>query len=95
MTLKYGSRGDDVKNLQKQLSGLGYNLAADGIFGQKTLAAVKDYQKKNKLAVDGIVGTKTSAALSGSGASSTKRRPAARRPRRPRRRNRPGNPPSR
>lgn len=72
MTLKYGSRGDDVKNLQKQLSGLGYNLAADGIFGQKTLAAVKDYQKKNKLAVDGIVGTKTSAALSGSGASSTK-----------------------
>ena len=42
MTLKYGSRGDDVKNLQKQLSGLGYNLAADGIFGQKTLAAVKE-----------------------------------------------------
>ena len=39
------------------------NLTVDGIFGDKTLKAVKDFQKKYKLAVDGIVGTKTRAKI--------------------------------
>lgn len=52
--------------LQKLLNGTGkYNLAEDGIFGNNTLAAVKDYQEKNGLAVDGIVGTNTWGALTG------------------------------
>ena len=55
-TLKLGSKGDDVKNLQKLLNNNGYNLVVDGLFGRGTLAAVKDYQVKNSLNADGVVG---------------------------------------
>ena len=53
-TIKLGSRGEDVKTLQKKL-----NLAVDGIFGPLTQEAVKEFQKNNGLTVDGIVGTNT------------------------------------
>lgn len=53
--LKFGSTGKAVKNLQKALGG----LDVDGIFGKKTEAKVKTFQKKNKLTVDGIVGKNT------------------------------------
>ena len=66
-TLKNGARGDDVKNLQtllnKKLGTAITPLVADGIFGAKTLEAVKWYQTVNKLAVDGIVGKNTWTAL--------------------------------
>lgn len=54
-TLKQGSRGEDVKFLQRWLG----IKPVDGIFGPKTLAAVKNRQKNKKLTADGIVGTKT------------------------------------
>lgn len=57
--VSYGSKGDDVKDLQKLLNSKGYSLSEDGIFGKKTQAAVKDYQSKNNLQVDGIAGEKT------------------------------------
>lgn len=57
-TIKKGSKGEDVKTLQKKL-----NLIADGIFGPLTEEAVKEFQKKNNLTADGIVGPKTWAAL--------------------------------
>lgn len=62
-TIKNGSKGEDVKTLQKELNKLGYGLTADGIFGAKTETAVRYFQQKKGLAVDGIVGTKTWAAL--------------------------------
>lgn len=58
-TIKYGSSGSAVKELQKKLNENGYNLAVDGRFGSATRSAVKDYQKKQGLAVDGIVGKNT------------------------------------
>ena len=57
-TLRYGSKGDEVKTLQKNL-----NLVADGIFGKLTEEAVRDFQKNQGLTVDGIVGAKTWTAL--------------------------------
>lgn len=36
-----------------------YGLEVDGVFGKKTEAAVKDFQKNNDLSTDGIVGAKT------------------------------------
>lgn len=53
-TIKKGSRGEDVGVLQKAL-----NLMADGIFGNLTDEAVREFQKINGLAVDGIVGKNT------------------------------------
>ncbi|MCM1217040.1 MAG: peptidoglycan-binding protein [Lachnospiraceae bacterium] len=52
--LKKGSKGEDVKTLQKLLG-----VDVDGIFGSKTEAAVKEFQQKNKLKVDGKVGPET------------------------------------
>lgn len=68
----YGSQGSDVTELQKLLNSNGnYNLATDGIFGDKTKAAVMDYQKQNSLDVDGIVGENTWGALNKTNASSS------------------------
>lgn len=53
-TLKFGSKGEDVKTLQSYL-----NLYADGIFGKLTEESIKQFQKDNGLTPDGIVGTKT------------------------------------
>lgn len=62
--LRYGSRGDKVKELQQKLKRWGYYTGSiDGIFGSGTQAAVKKFQKKNGLTADGIVGPKTAAAL--------------------------------
>ena len=60
--LKHGSRGEDVKKLQKLLNARGVcpqPIALDGIFGRTTLDAVKIFQREAKLPVDGIVGGKT------------------------------------
>lgn len=63
-TVKYGSRGADVTYLQECLNKRSYSVGSvDGIFGYKTLAAVKAFQADNGLSVDGIVGPKTWDAL--------------------------------
>lgn len=56
-------KGEDVKELQQALIARGYSLVADGAFGAKTDAAVKDFQKKKGLKADGVVGPVTRAAL--------------------------------
>lgn len=58
-TVSYGSTGDAVRQLQSALNKKGYALDVDGIFGTKTRAAVRDYQKKNNLLLDGIAGQET------------------------------------
>ena len=61
---KYGSTGEEVRKVQEKLKSWGYYKGnVDGIFGSKTLSAVKFFQRKNGLTVDGIVGDKTLAAL--------------------------------
>lgn len=62
--LKNGSRGDEVTALQKSLSAMGFDAGtADGIFGQKTEAAVKACQEKCGVAADGIWGPASQAAF--------------------------------
>ncbi|MDR1564872.1 MAG: peptidoglycan-binding protein [Oscillospiraceae bacterium] len=58
-TVKKGSKGATVRQLQTLLNKNGAKLAVDGDFGTKTLAAVKAYQKAKGLVVDGVVGVKT------------------------------------
>lgn len=59
-TLRRGDRVEDVVHLQTRLAAMGYGVGKiDGIFGVKTLEAVKAVQIDNGLSVDGIVGPKT------------------------------------
>lgn len=61
---KYGSRGDEVTQIQTKLKRWGYyNGSIDGIYGNQTLAAVKWFQRKNGLVEDGIAGPKTLEAM--------------------------------
>lgn len=61
--LKFGSRGDAVKELQELLIQLEYSCGADGIFGTGTHNAVRIFQQINGLGVDGIAGPNTLALL--------------------------------
>lgn len=70
-TVREGSKGAAVTQLQNLLRNKGYNIAADGDFGPKTLAAVKKFQSSKGLTADGVVGPKTWAALKGTGGVST------------------------
>lgn len=63
--LRVGNAGEGVKWLQDMLNKKGAALEVDGSFGQKTLTALKEFQKKAGLEVDGVCGTKTRAALKG------------------------------
>ena len=61
---RYGSRGDEVKQIQTKLKNWGYyNGSVDGIYGSKTVEAVKYFQRKNGLTADGIAGSKTLSAM--------------------------------
>lgn len=61
---KYGSRGEEVRQIQTKLKRWGYYKGnIDGIFGSGTLEAVKWFQRKNGLQVDGIAGKKTLEAM--------------------------------
>ena len=67
--LKKGSKGAEVKTLQRLLKALGYKgkdnkvLAVDGDFGSNTDYALRSYQKYKGLSVDGICGKNSWSAL--------------------------------
>ncbi|GAA0316485.1 hypothetical protein GCM10008931_04980 [Oceanobacillus oncorhynchi subsp. oncorhynchi] len=62
--LRQGSTGSEVENLQSTLQALGYySYDADGIFGDITAQAVRNFQADQGLQVDGIVGSNTKNAL--------------------------------
>lgn len=59
-TLKRGSRGSDVMEIQSLLTKMGYNPGPiDGGFGLRTEETIKQFQRKYGLTVDGIIGTNT------------------------------------
>jgi len=66
-TLKNGSRGDAVMELQRFLNQvLNLGLVVDGKLGPKTIAVIKKWQKDNGLVVDGLIGPKTKAKMNAS-----------------------------
>ena len=63
-TMKKGSRGDSVREVQEMLISLGYlDGEADGIFGSKTEGAVQAWQKDDGLETTGMVDEETNQAL--------------------------------
>jgi hypothetical protein len=62
-TLRMGTSGQSVSQLQAYLNGHGAALVIDATFGAGTRAAVYAFQRKQKLKVDGVVGPQTLKAL--------------------------------
>lgn len=58
-TIKKGSKGATVKEMQELLNKYGYGLKTDGYFGELTEGALKDFQRSHGLIPDGICGKKT------------------------------------
>ena len=59
-TLRTGSRGSAVIDLQTRLATAGFSPGpADGIFGSRTDGAVRSFQRARGLKVDGVVGPLT------------------------------------
>ena len=81
-TLRYKDQGSDVRRMQEALTQLGYSTGGtDGKFGDRTLQAVRAFQRDRGLTVDGLAGNQTltllysmaggsSSGSSGSGSSS-------------------------
>lgn len=63
-TLRKGSKGENVKTLQRNLNAaIGAGLAVDGSYGPACYAAVKKFQSKYGLGADGIYGPNTAAKM--------------------------------
>jgi len=56
--MKMGSKGKDVRTLQRNLTTLGYETPADGVFGLTTKRNVKSLERKRAWRVDGKVSRK-------------------------------------
>ena len=60
VTLRKGAQGNITWLLQARLVCLGYNTnGGDGVFGNYTLATVKQFQRTKGIVVDGVVGKQT------------------------------------
>lgn len=61
---QYGSKGQEVKDIQYKLAIWGYYKGkVDGIYGYNTYKSVRQFQYKNGLKVDGVAGPETLSAL--------------------------------
>lgn len=52
-------QGEDVRQVQKALKAAGINIEADGVFGNDTDKAVRQFQEQKVLTADGVVGSET------------------------------------
>lgn len=68
-TLRSGSKGSAVTNLQKALQALGWSLSVDGSYGAQTTAAVKSFQERNGLSATGVADAATQQKLYAGGAN--------------------------
>jgi len=63
VSLIRGSVGPKVKELQKALTAVGYQVVIDGVYGEPTEEAVRSFQADNNLSADGSYGPDTDEAL--------------------------------
>lgn len=65
--IKFGMRGEDVADLQRKLIARGFmSGVADGICGDNTVAAIRNFQASAGLEADGVAGVLTLSRLNGS-----------------------------
>ena len=64
-----GSTGSAVTAVQSALRNRGYDIAVDGVYGQRTVRVVSLLQGYEKISVDGVVGPQTASVLGLSGSA--------------------------
>jgi peptidoglycan hydrolase-like protein with peptidoglycan-binding domain len=69
-TLRRGSRGSAVRTLQQWLRAVGHGVHADGMFGPKTVRAVRRFQRARRIPVSGKVDAFTALKLKEAAAAS-------------------------
>jgi peptidoglycan L-alanyl-D-glutamate endopeptidase CwlK len=62
--LKFGDKGTAVKQLQTALKALDYKIVVDSIMGNRTVSALKSFQKAVGINQDGVYGSLTKSKLS-------------------------------
>ncbi len=62
-TIRPGDRGENVRQMQRALSHVGYTLVDDGIYGNMTTQTVQLFQARMRLTQDGLAGNRTLSAL--------------------------------
>lgn len=62
-TVRLGSRGTAVRQVQQRLRDRGWTITVDGVFGSGTDQVVRAFQREKGLVVDGVVGPATWHAL--------------------------------
>lgn len=68
--IRIWAEGNQVRSIQWALAQMGYNLGSkgiDGVFGQKTFAAVRQFQSDHGVKSDGVVGKNTRGAFASAG----------------------------
>jgi len=75
-TLRLGSRGEDVRELQEMLRSRGHRVSADGYFGGSTYGALLSLQQREGLAADGVAGPATWRALGQTAQAAQRAQPA-------------------
>jgi hypothetical protein len=62
--LRRGDRGEDVRQVQEALLRRRYlGVTIDGVYGRSTEAAIRRFQRRERLKIDGVVGEQTRARL--------------------------------
>lgn len=69
--LRPGDSGSEVIELQQILRRVGYAVGVDGVFGEETSRAVRNFQISRGLFVDGVVGEDTLKALNAAAGNGT------------------------
>ena len=54
-TMREGTNGSDVRNLQRYLTRAGFPTTADGAFGPRTAGSVRDFERSEDRTVNGVV----------------------------------------
>lgn len=52
-------RSDNIKTWQQRMRERGWDIVADGIYGERSATVARAFQREHRLTVDGIVGPAT------------------------------------
>ena len=74
-TMREGTNGDDVRQLQRYLTRAGFSTTADGAFGPRTAGSVREFERSEDRPVNGVVPSGDARAIKAAAAEATTEEP--------------------